>query len=602
MNPYLLPLLLLTGTLQAAPIPPVVYTGSATATTAADGGLRPVVGVHNIQVYRANRTRSEHADGLTHTYTHQPMLAYAHGRFHLEYLSAPRNEHDEDTVTSLTSSVDGLKWSAPRVVFPAIRLPDGSMTIAHQRMGFYRSPNDRLLLLNFYGKHPTPNDGSGLGRAVREIYPDNSLGPIHFIRVNQPGAFPGMKPPYPFYHESPDKGFIEACDALLANKLMTAQWWEEEQADESGFFRVKGKALSFVRRPDGSVLGIWKNSLVATTTDSGQTWTEKVFGGNLPNNASKYWLQRTGDSGYALFLNPTNRLRHPLAVMTSPDSATFDQLWSVHGELPDQRFGGGFKNLGPQYVRGIVEGNGTPPDGATATWITYSVNKEDIWIARVPVPLTATVAESGPIEEDFQGTPAGRLPGGWNIYHPLWAPVRVIETRGPAGHALELRDADPYDYARAVRVFPATHGVKVSFRVLARQANARLEIDLLDAHGARPVRLAFAEDGRIWACHEGQWMDAGPYVAGNWHELVLEIPASPTADRCALTVDGVSPLSRPAIFTDPVESVERLSFRTGAFRDRGWGGRDLAGADQAVPEASFVVDDISITPIAMSKP
>ena len=592
--------------IAAASIPPLVVTEPLVVTTAADGGLRPVVGVENIQVVRANRTHPENADGLNHTYTHQPMLAYWHNRFYLEYLSATINEHDPGMLTSLTSSPDGLHWAPPRVAFPAFALPDGSMTIAHQRMGFYVAPNGRLLVLSFYGKHPAPNDGTGLGRAVREIHDDGKLGPIYFIRMNVKQPFPGFKPPYSFYTASPDHDFVAACDALLANRLMTAQWWEEDQLDTSGFFSVRGKALSFVHRPDGSVLGIWKNALVATTNDEGRTWTDKVFGGNLPNNASKYWLQHTADGKYALFLNPTTRLRHPLAVMTSDDGKTFSNLWAVHGELPDQRFGGGFKNMGPQYVRGIVEGNGTPPDNATATWVTYSVNKEDVWIARVPVPLTATVA--GPVNDTFENDHAGTLPEGWNCYSPLWAPVRVVDVAPEIGagagasqssnHALELRDEDPYDYARATRVFPVTHGVKISFRILARQSNARLEIELLDAHGARPVRLAFGEDGHIRACHEGQWMDAGTYVAGRWQTFVMEIPTSLSADRCAVTIDGRSPLARPAIFTDPAESVERLSFRTGAFRDRGMGGIDLPGADEKVPAASFLIDDVTITPEA----
>ncbi len=599
MTPHFLFLLGLPLALIAAPVvPPVVFTGSESVTTAADGGLRPVVGVQNIQVYRANRTLSAHADGLTQTYTHQPMLAWWRGKFYLEYLSAPRNEHDEATVTSLTTSTDGLHWEAPRMIFPAFALPDGSQTITHQRMGFYGAPDGRLLVLAFYGKHPSPNDGSGIGRAVREIHADGSLGPTYFIRLNGKQSFPGFTPPYPLYTASPDKGYIAACDALLADKLMTAQWWEEDQLDATDFYRVKGKALSFVHRPDGSVLGVWKNALFATTTDSGRTWKEKQFGGKIPNNASKYWLQRTADQHYALFLNPTERLRHPLAVMISDDSAHFSQLWAVHGELPDQRFGGGFKNMGPQYVRGIVEGNGVPPDSAAATWITYSVNKEDIWIARVPVPLTAS--STGPVKDNFEANPVGTLPAGWNTYSPLWAPVRVVDASSDAGKALELRDEDPYDYARAIRVFPATHGVKISFKLLARQTTARLEIELLDAAGARPVRLALGEDGRLWACHEGQWMDAGPYTAGNWQSFELEIPASPAADRCALIVDGKAPLSRPAIFTDPVATVERLSFRTGAFRDRGFGGRDLPGADEKVPASSFLIDEVVITPVAAS--
>jgi hypothetical protein len=579
------------GTLACA-TPPLVYEGPLDVANSADGALRPVVGVHNIQVYRANRTAPSHADRLTDTYVHAPMLCHWRGRFYLEYLSGPVNEHDNPTVTSLTTSADGIHWDAPHVIFPSIALPDGKQTIAHQRMGFYVAPGGRLLALSFYGTPPSPNDGVGLGRGVLEIHADGSLGPIHFIKLNAKRVFPDFKLPYPSYHDSSDAGFIAACEALLGDKLMTAQWWEEDQLDETDFYRIKGKALSYTTRPDGSVLGIWKNRLVATTSDRGQSWTEKEFAENVPQNASKYWLQRTGDNRYALVLNPTNRNRYPLAIMTSDDSATFKDLATIHGELPDQRFGGYLKNMGPQYVRGIVEGNGTPPDADKAFNLTYSVNKEDIWFARVPVPVTTAV--SRPVNDTFDTDKPGTLPDGWNVYSPLWAPVRIADTEG--SHVIELRDEDPYDYARAIRVFPATHGVKISFRLFARQANSRLEIDLLDAKGARPVRLALGEDGKLWVCHEAQWLESGSYTAGKWHQFELEIPADPEADRCVVMMDGKSPIPRPAFFTDRVKTVERLSFRTGTFRERGYGGHDLPGADTKAPLASFLIDDVIITP------
>ncbi len=573
---------------------PLVYTNPVPVAANADGGLRPVVGVQNIQVYRANRTAPAHADKLPNTYNHAPMLAWWHGKFYLEFLGGPRDEHQSPCETSLTTSTDGLTWEIPHVIFPAFPLPDGKTTIAHQRMGFYVAPDDRLLVLAFYGKSPAPNDGTGIGRAVREVHRDGTLGPIYFIRLNAKQPFPELKLPYALYTAAPDAGFVAACNALLANKLFTAQWWEEDQLDTSGFFSVRGKALSFVHRPDGTVLGIWKNALVATTADEGRTWTQTQVAPTMPNNASKYWLQHTGDNRYALFFNPTNRLRFPLAVLTSADCAHFSDLLYVHGELPDQRFGGAYKNLGPQYVRGIVEGNGTPPDAASATWLTYSVNKEDIWVARVPTPITAMAP--GPVNDNFESTTVRALPAGWNLYSPLWAPVRVVDAGGSAQHALELRDEDPYDYARAVRVFPETHGLKLAFKVLARQTNARLEIDLQTATGGRPVRLAIGEDGHLWACHEGQWMDAGAYSVGRWMAFELEIPRSPRSDTADLTVDGKKPLFRAAVFTEPAATVERLSFRTGVYRDHGYGGRDLPGADVKSPAAAFLVDDVVITP------
>lgn len=581
--------------LAAEPDAPALrFAGDIRVAPSADGSLPPVVGVHNIQVYRANRTAPLHADGLAHTYLHAPMLCYWSGRYHLQYLSGPVNEHDHPTVTSLTSSVDGLTWDAPRTLFPALALPDGTQTVAHQRMGFYVAPDGRLLTLSFYGKAPSPNDGTGPGRVVREIFADGTLGPVYVLRANTRTAFPDFAIPYPHYRDAGDPAFVAACDALLADKLMRAQWWEEEQLDDTGFYRARGKALSYVTRPDGSVLGIWKNRIVAVTDDRGESWRRRGFAQNLPNNASKYWLQATPDARYALVFNPTERNRYPLAVTVSDDAETFTNLWTLHSELPDQRYGGYLKNMGPQYVRGIVEGNGRPPDADAAFWLAYSVNKEDIWVARVPAPVTDTVP-SGPVRDDFEAATPGTPPPGWNIYSPLWAPVRVVDS--PYGRVLELRDEDPADYARAERVFPDTHGVKITFKVLARQPNARLEIDLLDAAGLRPVRLAFEENGRLRACHEAQWLDAGPYEAGRWHEFTIEIPVDPAADRCALLVDGAPRLPRPAFFTDPVTSVRRLAFRTGEYRHRGYGGRDLPGADRRTPLAAFLIDDVLIPPL-----
>jgi hypothetical protein len=97
-------------------------------------------------------------------------------------------------------------------------------------------------------------------------------------------------------------------------------------------------------------------------------------------------------------------------------------------------------------------------------------------------------------------------------------------------------------------------------------------------------------------CHEAQWLDAGSYSVGKWHEFELEIPAKPDVDRCAMLVDGKSPLPRPAYFTDPVSTVERWSFRAGAYRERGYSGCDLPGTDVKAPKSEFLIDDVVITP------
>lgn len=571
---------------------PIIFRANETANTNADGGLRWAIGTHNIQVYRANRTSPEHVDRLDHTYLHAPDIAWWNNRFHLAYLSGPVNEHQAPAPTSYTSSEDGTLWSAPTTLFPSYELPDASMTITHQRMVFYVSPENRLLATAFYGEAPSPNDGTGIGRAVREIHKDGSFGSIYWIRINKhKGADASKSKKFPLYSESDDSGFITACDALLNDKLMTAQWWEEERS-EDGFYRVKGKALSFFTRPDGKVAGIWKDAQASITDDGGETWTRTGFAPNLPVNSSKYWIERTSDDRYALVFNPTTRLRHPLAVSVSEDGQHFDKLLAVHGELPDQRFPGLYKNMGPQYVRGIAEGNGDVPDGNL--WVSYSVNKEDIWISKVPVPIRAN-PQPGKLFEDFETLEIGTRPASWNIYSPLWAPVEVVSSENN-GKVLSLTDEDPADYARATRVFERSRSVLIRFDIKPTTRNGRMEIDVEGPHGMRPVQVAFTEDGKIEARHEGIWKPAGEYLADTWTRIELDVNPGNNTERFQLRVNGKEVLYRIAYFTDFIPEVERLTFRTGDYRRRGQGGHELPCADLKANRQTFLIDNVLIEP------
>src|SRR4051812_12883103 len=85
---------------------PVRYTGELQPDAAFhDGRLPHAVGVHHIQVFRATRSPENGERGFT--YNHQPFLVWWRGRFFLQFLTAPVNEHDAPTVTVLTTSPDG---------------------------------------------------------------------------------------------------------------------------------------------------------------------------------------------------------------------------------------------------------------------------------------------------------------------------------------------------------------------------------------------------------------------------------------------------------------------------------------------------------------
>jgi len=594
---------------------PVRYVGGPTNNPGAhDGQLRPVVGAESFQVMRANRSHPELADKFGWTYNHAPMIVYWNGRFYLEYLSNPVGEHIAPGHSLLCSSADGRHWSAPQLIFPNydLRPPDRpGQAMMHQRMGFSIAPDGRLLVLAFYGHAPDPFGPGGIGRVVREIYKDGSFGPIYFLRYNTRSGWGESNTGFPFYKRSTDKGFVDACDALLGNRLMREQWWDEERLDDK-FFSVRSpdnldprnwnhqEAFNWYHRKDGKIVGLWKWSEAALSSDEGKTWSRPVKVPTLQMTGAKITGRRTSDGRYALIYNPNldDDHRWPLAIVTGDDGILFDNMLCVQGEVPPRRFAGKYKDFGSQYNRAVEEGNGHTP--GPDLWDAYSMNKEDIWVTRIPVPVRHRV--TSPVHDTFDSLEAGGPVTDWNIYSPRWARVDVADFPSAANKSLQLEDKDPYDYARAVRVFPETKSATVRFKVHAAQNNTgRLEIELTDRFGYRPVRLVFTEDGRIQTLNGAQPTRLASYQPGTWYEVGLT--ADVTRGRFDVSLDG-KPVATAAVFTEYVQSVERISFRTGARRDLPTLKTSTdhtpdcvsPNPDLPAPLAIYHIDDVTITP------
>ncbi len=596
---------------------PVRYVGGVSADPQVhEGRLRYAVGVESRQTVRVNRTHPEQADGFGWTYSHASNLCYWNDTFYQQYLSNPADEHIAPGQTLIVTSADGRSWSKPTVVFPpykapkGVKVPKGSKGyMMHQRMGFYTAPDGRLLVLAFYGHAEDPFREGGIGRVVREAYKDGTYGPIYFIRYSSHKATNGTQwteanTAYPFYRKSPDAGFVKACEALLQDKLMTLQWREEDNGLD-GFYRnnldksLDIQALSYYHRKDGKVVALWKRSKAALSADEGTTFSTPVKVPTMTMAGGKQWGQRTDDGRYAICYNPVDMDEHrfPLAVITGDDGAIFDNMLLVQGEVPPRRFFGRWKDFGPCYMRGIEEGNGNPP--GNDMWLSYSMNKEDIWISRIPTPVRYEV--TGAVHDSFDSlTLNGPVPD-WNIYAPQWAPVTVVNTPKKEGKCLELADKDPYDYARAIRVFEEGTTVSCSLNVQpAQNQTGTLEIDITDRYGNRPVRLRFDEKGTIVVTDGGTEKVVHAFVPSEWYSLAFSVRAGLTGGSFDLSING-KPVLTGAALAEAVKSVERLSLRTGPYRDlpnRKTPNEEphppLAGADEPVTRAVFYVDDIVI--------
>ncbi|HEY1022882.1 MAG TPA: exo-alpha-sialidase, partial [Flavisolibacter sp.] len=429
-----------------------------------------------------------------------------------------------------------------------------------QRMGFFVSKKNRLLTLSYYGlvlgKGDDPNDGLGIGRVVREINKDGSYGPIYFIRYNK--LWNASNTNYPFYTASKDKGFVAACNELLADPMMMQQWVEEADRDDVLIpLKKQVKAFSYYHLPDGRVVGLWKNALTSISTDNGKSWLyNPLRAPGFVNSNAKIWGQKMSDGRYATVYNPSE-FRWPLAISVSNDGLQYNNLLLVNGEITAMRYGGAYKSYGPQYVRGILEGNGMPPDGRM--WVTYSMNKEDMWVSSVPVPVKEK-AEAHPVEV-FNGMPDGKELAQWNIYSGLWAPVNIEKRSGVK--MLSLKDWDPFDYAKAERVIPASKKLLAEFTIIPGQNNwGHLDIEFMDAKGVPGVRLSFDSTGNFQTKAGYRNRNLMKYEAGKEYAFRVELN---TATRFYyITVNGKA---LPAgLFFAPLASIQRVTFRTGHVR------------------------------------
>ena len=480
--------------------------------TAADGKLMYSPGVQNIQVSRANRKHppafpagTENEKGWT--YQHHVGMGEWKGKLYGIWDMTHVGEDNPPVRLVYATSDDGFNWTPPKDLYPFNKA-------YNSRFYFYHSSNDRMLVFAS-GWYPTDNvaEDRKIRLYVREITADHKLGKIYTL------IKPAADHP-PAYTESKDAGFLQACREVLNNKPLLEQadygillgdkkmkwhdgknWPGGRIPSIGGDLWIFGKSICFYHRKDGVLVANCKMGWVTQSRDEGETWSFPTIPRGIKGGGGKTWAQATPDGRYTMIYIPQGDNRYPMAITTSDDGITFKDMRVIHGEVPPQRYEGRAKPLGPQYLRGLTEwGTDRSRNEKDCVWTFYSLSKEDIWASRIPLPV---VAEGKHANDNFDNIATGPRVPEWNTYSPTWAPVSIA-AKG-RNHYLQLEDREPVDYSRAIRTFPVSKTVNVSFRIAAEQADlGGLEIELLGELGSRPVRLTLNDKGRVQALDSRQ--------------------------------------------------------------------------------------------------
>jgi hypothetical protein len=575
-----------------------------------DGGLPPLPGVYNIQLMRATRDRPALAEGEGWTYAHHQDLAVWQGRLYAAWAMTPIHEDLPPYRVLFATSGDGSIWTDPADLFPR-----GWAWAT--RFYFYCATNGKMLAL-CTGRMPEVKDITEAIKSVllvREITRDHRLGEVYTLIGRSTEAAPA-------FATAADPELTAACREAAENNLFLEQSdygnllgehrmkWHDITPKYKGFYPF-GKAFCFYHRADGKIVGVCKMGFTTVSDDGGQTWSEPVLPPTLKTGAGKVWGQRTPDDQYILVYNPDDVTykRYPLVLVQGTDGRTFHGMRVVHGEYPVMRYPGRYKDFGPQYVRGLAEWSNDGSFGKDAVWLIYSVHKEDIWLSRIPLPLKTGVT-AYPVH-DFQQSRPGEYIEGWNVYHPCWAPVNVVKEPGnPDNRCLELRDGDPYDYARAKCLFPPTAILEARMRIKPLQTAAQLEIELSDGHDRRPFRFRLGPNEHLYTQDGDYSVDLGNYYTGEWMEL--RVQCNQFKGAYSLSVNGTQPKVM-RLADAGAGPMQMISLRTGAWRgitadplrynqefdqtDSNLGPVDAGTDVPALKPAVYLIDDVSVRKI-----
>ena len=623
-----------------------VYSGTIEKDNHIHDARQPwAIGVHSYGIFRAhNQNGSTHdKNGRGYRFNHHPNIVYWNGYYWINYQGGPTDDKEGDTPRVpywVSYSKSGRNWEAPELLFPSIKFEETN-TYMHTRMGFYVSESGRLLAISFHGRHDRPNGGGdwGVARVVREIYGVREdgqvdLGPVYAIRFNQDRS--SEKTGLQLYKDSNDPGFVEACDELLSNKLVTQQWFEEDRRpelytvnlntpnqgpDASTEENVEAKAFDWYTLPNGRIVGWWKAGAMAYSDDNWNTVNAVNIDYNRlgEHRTAKLWGQRLSNDHYAIIHNlgtqgynpPTEHswTRTPMVAIASPNGITYEHDRAVvFGDIAPSRYtnppqAGGLRDNrdgGPQYVRGISESNTQKPNTKEPTgniWLTYSVNKEDIWVSEIPVNIRHET-DVYP-KDDFEVYKKSNRFGDWIIISPAWAQVALgVEEEN---QFMVLQDRDPYDYAKAMRVFPKSEQATLSFQLRPHQiSEGQLQVDITDRQGYVAVRLAVNENGMIGVFDGNEIKEILSYDREKWIDVSISIDV--VAGTYSLSFDGTVMLEQAKMF-EKTDGVERLEFRTGTYRMDdfsrigSWADypqTTLPNADVTVPLAIFDIDNVEV--------
>jgi hypothetical protein len=354
--------------------------------------------------------RVDGPDGRTPTYRDLESLQYHHhtrvaigenGRIWIAYSGALRREGESGMLTEIKSSMDGSTWSAPAVVVAPASPFDGKLN-AGRRISYPRAfvtLHQHLYLVaaidqaNGYGCC-TNEQGEALVAA--RLYPTGSVGKA--FRVSRSTYDPLKGSPGYRYDARRGSDLFALADAFGtwggSAPGQPPSAWTGYGIAVDGTTLVEANTIRLSRQP-GVLFRLWRDEGSAgrfvlyrsISTNSGSTWTP-AGPTDIPNSPSETTIIKLDSGDIAVIGNALDQpgateSRDPLFLaLFDGKTGSLLQVYAVRQAIGPPRFNDGAvcgpqaKPCGASYP-GAYEYHGN-------LYISYSVNKQEIWLAVVP--------------------------------------------------------------------------------------------------------------------------------------------------------------------------------------------------------------------------
>mmetsp|Transcript_16176 Transcript_16176/g.45074 ORF Transcript_16176/g.45074 Transcript_16176/m.45074 type:complete len:479 (+) Transcript_16176:133-1569(+) len=347
------------------------------------------------------------------TYNHAVMMDYFDGFFLLSWKNSPQDEEQPGQRVLYSTSDDGFAWSptdGTNILFPNVSTAANPAHLFAEPSVIVGDRRYATATFSQFSAHPTPNPGAML---MRQVFPDKTMGPIFWAAAKpweqflEGATLAGVK----LLHEmdaqtQADAGLLFRgsylpcgfnhslkCEAVVGDPLPAREsgFWNVPNSEQQVvMFRHRGPRQPFQWSIRESPSGQWSEVRDSNFPDIGSN----LNAGQLPSGAV-YVLSNACPK----VLGPPKR--DPLVVSLAEDGILFTRAFAIstcHMHLGTcvPRFPGSHKDSGPSYPQGVTVVGKGPLDGL---YVSFSNNKEDIWVTKVPYHALTLEEEDGDSQE-----------------------------------------------------------------------------------------------------------------------------------------------------------------------------------------------------------